>query len=210
MSLDSSKLLEEMLESEFKNLGISENNQISIKRYLGMLKAKDESTYEHCLRVGLLGEKIADYMHLDPRPLFYSGLLHDVGKLAIDRKILKKTSRFDEKDMKEMRKHPNFAYRLLKDIHEFSAEVALRHHRYQENPYPKKLPCNQKCPITNADINFYARLLALVDFYDAAKTRSNNKFKKRMDDIEIKSMILEKNPDQRVFIENLYKDGILV
>jgi len=206
--------LEDRLEREFAVLNINSENQNSIMTHLGLLKAKDHATYDHSIRVGLLASRIGKYIHLDPKALFYSGLLHDMGKLLIPPQTLQKTEEFDEQDMAEMRKHPEYTYQMLRGVHEFSAEVALRHHRYQESGYPKRLP-KSKVPFsvnTKLMIDFYGRILSLADFYDAIKSRINDKFgeKKKLTEEESRSILLMKNPDQRYLIEGLYSNGIFV
>ncbi len=204
--------LENELENAFAEYNVSPENQKSIKSFLELLQKKDESTYEHSIRVGVLGARIARHMHLDPKALLFSGLLHDTGKLLVPPETLKKTEGFNEKDRAIMNDHPGHSYELLRGIHEFSAEIALRHHRFQENGYPKKLPKPglRFSPNTCLMIDFFARILSLADFYDAVTTRVNDKFgeKKRMSPDEAKAILLMKNPDQKHLIQDLYTNGI--
>jgi hypothetical protein len=151
-------------------------------------------------------------MHLDEKVLLFAGSLHDIGKIMIDAEIIRKTQNFTEKNMEEMRKHPLYTYMLLRGIHEFSAEVALRHHRWQKNGYPKKLP-KFRIPFshnTELMIDFYARILSLADFYDSITTRVNEKFgeKRKLTQQEVKAITLAKNADQKHLIEDLYLNGI--
>mgnify|MGYP001578287878 CR=1 FL=1 len=204
--------LEEKLEYSYAELGVSEHNRGSINAFLAVIRQKDIPTYEHSVRVGLLSRRIAQHMHLDQNALFYAGTLHDVGKALIEPEILKKTEKFDERDMEQMRKHVEYSYQLLRGVHEFSAEIALRHHMFQEKGYPKRLP-KPKVPYsgnTQIMINFYARLLSLADFYDALTTRNNDKHgeKRKIGAIEAKQIMLDKNRDQKYLIEELYKIGI--
>ncbi len=204
--------LEELLQSEFIELGAKEDSIDSVTSLLQVLKIKDNSTYEHSMRVALLGSRIAKYMNLDPKVLLFAGALHDIGKILIPPEILQKTEGFDERDMRIMRKHPEYTYDILRGIHEFSAEVALRHHRYQKNGYPKKLP-RFKIDFstgTRTSIDFYARLLALTDFYDAVTSRINDKFgeRRKLTQEEAKSIMLMQNPDQRALVEKLYANAI--
>ncbi len=204
--------LEDELDAMFAGLGTKGENKELIDNYLRILKIKDQATYEHSIRVGLLGVKIARHMHLDPKALLFAGTLHDIGKILIMPETLKKTAGFNEQDMELMRKHPEYTYNLLRGIHEFSAEVALRHHRFQENGYPKRLP-KSKIPFsanTQIMIDFFARILSLADFYDAITSRVNDKFgaRRKLTNNEVKSIMLMKNTDQRYLIEDLYVNGI--
>lgn len=205
------KTLEEQLEEAFSELAISDNNKISITSYLTILKEKDLPTYEHCIRVGLLGGKIAKHLNLDPKAMFFAGALHDIGKILIEPEVLKKTSGFDEEDARKMQKHPEYSYSLLHGVHEFSAEIAVRHHMYQENSYPAELPA-PKIPFsdkTKALIEAYARLLAILDSYDAITTRHNDRFgTEKLAKRRIKEILLQKNPDKNELILELYSQKI--
>lgn len=202
--------LEEKLEKTYIELNISLENRRSIDHYLNLLKEKDKETYEHSIRVSLLGLSIAQYVHLDPKALFYAGILHDVGKLLIDKDLLKKKGRLNKKDMEKIRKHPEYAYNLLKGIYKFSAEIALRHHRFQKDSYPKKLPKSEiSLPITKKRIiNYYARLLSLADFYDALTSRTNKRYSENLKPKDMKKILLAKNSDQKKLILELYKSNI--
>jgi len=204
--------LENQLEGAFLNLNIAPEHRESITNHLNILKKKDETTYGHSIRVGLLSLKIGTYMSLDPKALFFAGTLHDIGKVLIDPEILKKTKGFGKKDMAEMKKHPEYAYKILRGVHEFSAEIAVRHHKYQEEGYPKKLPKPKISFSENTKlmIDFLGRILSLADFYDALTSRENDKFgeKRKMSKQEAKKILLEKNRDQGYLIENLYKNRI--
>jgi len=206
------RTLEEQLENEFLDLGISRKDRGSIKAPLIILRNKDIPTYEHSIRVGIISAEIARHMHLDPKVMFYAGVLHDIGKFLVPPEVLKKTEGFNEEDMKKIKKHPEYTYQVLRGIHEFSAEIALRHHRYQEKGYPKKLPKSNIpfSPNTKLMIDFFARILSLADFYDAISSRVNDKFgeKRKLTPEEVKSIILMKNPDQKYLINDLYADGI--
>jgi putative nucleotidyltransferase with HDIG domain len=205
------KNLEENLEKAYVQLGISQKHQGSINTYLTLLKLKDQDTYEHSIRVGLLGIKVAEHSSLDQKALFYAGTLHDIGKILISPEVLKKTKKFNKKDMKEMKKHAEYGYKLLTGVHEFSAQIALRHHKYQQEKYPKKLQRSKSefSKDTKTDINFYARILSVIDFYDAITTRDDHKFgKKKLNTEEIKKLLIKNHPDQGLLINKLYADKI--
>ncbi len=204
--------LERRLQERFNELGVNKENQDSVYSLLNPLKKKDIATYNHSIRVGLLGSQIARHMHLDEKALLFPGCLHDIGKEMVDPDLLKKTEGFDKKDMQKMKKHPEYSYMILKGIHDFSAEVALRHHIWQEKGYPGRFPKYGRTYSTNTRlmINFFARLLSLADFYDSASSRINDKFgeKRKLSPEEVKNMILVSNPDQKGLIEDLYVNGI--
>ena len=190
--------LENLVQKNFSELAIEQEYQDSIMTFLNLVKLKDIPTYTHSLRVGLKSRELADYMHLDPKAMFYAGLLHDVGKCAVDSDSLKKVEGFNEKDMKKMMEHPKAGYYMLKGIHDFSAEIILRHHWFQENGYPKRLPKSSidYSKNTQEKIDHYAMMLSLVDFYDSMSTRKNDKFGevRLPEPAEVKQVLLIKHP----------------
>ena len=203
--------LEENLEKSYAELEVSEKNQGSIGSYLNFLKLKDQKTYEHSVRTGLLGVEVAKHASLDEKAMLYAGLLHDVGKILIRTELLKKTGKFTKKEMKEMEKHVEYGYKLLSDIHDFSAEIALRHHKYQKHMYPKKA---YKSSVkfskgTVAKIDTHARIFAVIDFYDAVTNRDNERFGKKLSTEEAKQALLSSYPEHKKLIEGLYSNRIL-
>ncbi len=206
------KSLEDKLQVKMDKLEIDQTRQKSLRHYLDWIKKADKDTYKHSLRVGLLGARAAKVLDLDPNPLFYAGLLHDLGKVLIDPKVVKKQGKFSEKDMEEMKKHPLYGYYLLRQDHNFSAQILLRHHRFGPKEYPKNLPepkvsYNKE---TEKLIEKYAKILSIIDFYDAASTRID-----RTDDAKgkitragIYQMLAENYPDDRVIVDKLYKYNI--
>jgi len=208
----SSKTLDQRLNESFIELEISKEQQDSILLYLNLIKNRSTQTWEHSVRVGLTGKSIAEYTHIvEPKALYYPGLLHDVGKSLIHPLSLDKKQGFNDNDRKELSKHPIDGYRILKGIHDFSARVALTHHEFQgERSYPRKVPrlelnlLNQ----TQAMISYCARLISLIDFYDAATFRENDRYSpgkpRLLTNEEVKSDLIKHNPDQKYLIENLY------
>lgn len=205
--------LEEKLKRAYVANGITADKQASIDVYLRLLANKDPATYSHSIRVGILASEISEFLHLDSKALLYAGLLHDVGKALVNTETLTKTEGFGEKDYEEIKHHPNFSYRLLRGIHNFSADIAIRHHRYQTGAYPENLP-EYNLPYsmaTRSTIDFYAMVLSLADFYDAATMRVNDKHgeKRKLSKEELKSLMFDKHPHFRKLIGELYRNGIL-
>lgn len=207
--------LDQKLEESFAKYSIAEDQQTSLKLYLGLLRNKDVPTYEHSVRVGLKGVEVAEFTHvMDPKAMLYSGLLHDVGKCLTDDSSLKKTEGFDEKDMRELKRHPMDGYRVMKGIHDFAAEILVRHHAFgSDGGYPRQMPSGDIdfCKGTEVNIWYYARILSLIDFHDALMNRENDKFgdTPRLPTTEEgKAILLRANPDQEYLLNQLYEHGI--
>lgn len=206
----SNLFLEKRLKEAFIYLDISHTQQSSLKTYCDLMKLKDKPTYYHSLRVALYGIKIAEILHLEPKVLFYSGLLHDVGKALIDPKVLVKKKNFDKIDYEKIKKHPLYGYYLLKGIHDFSAEVILRHHRYIGKGYPEELPSSRLSSLsaTKVLIDYYSKILSIIDFYDAASTRHDKSGSRIATKREVRKSLNQHFPNQKELINICYKKGI--
>jgi len=200
--------LEERLEERFQELNIPKDDRIIIGALLFyVLKEHDEETYKHSVRVGLLCAEISEYLRLDTAELFYAGLLHDIGKTEVDAKILNEKDHFTDEYWEKTQQHTIHGHNLLKKTYPFTAEIVVRHHRYQENPYPDKLPKSEYKRKWRKQIKEYSKILALTDFYDALTTRHNKKFDNS--NMTYKEIMLKHRKDQSELIEQLFSEGIL-
>lgn len=204
--------LELMLNGIFVNLDINEFDQNIIKANLAKLREFHLMTYQHSVRTGFLMTAISEYVKKDKDIGFFSGLMHDIGKLYIGRKILNTSSGFGKKEMRKMRNHPVLGYNIMRTVHLYTAEIILRHHRYQEDAYPKQLPVTDSNFLRKkrVQIEEYARLLALADSYDAAKNRKND----RNGDVrslypeEVRGVLIKDYTNERDLILEFYDNGI--
>jgi len=91
-----------------------------------------------------------------------TGLMHDIGKIGINERILNSTGKLDVDELKEIRKHSEIGSRILGASGEFVeiAEVVLQHHeRWDGLGYPRGLK--------GEEISLNARIIAIADTYDA-------------------------------------------
>jgi putative nucleotidyltransferase with HDIG domain len=131
-----------------------------------LLAEKDESTEEHTRRVALLAVQVGEELGLAPgrlRALAIGGLLHDIGKLSVPEEILKKPGALDDDEFAVIRKHPDWGYKLLRELGGFSdaiRELVRSHHeRLDGKGYPRGLHARQ--------LDLDARILTVCDVYDA-------------------------------------------
>ncbi len=134
--------------------------------WLTRIKDQDEYTAEHSLRVCILAIGLGRQLGYDARKLELlgeCGLLHDVGKMLVPEEILNKPGKLSDAEFGIMQSHTTHGHRILseeKDVPEIIADTALYHHeRIDGNGYPESL--------IGSKIPTYARLIAIVDAYDA-------------------------------------------
>ncbi len=71
-----------------------------------------------------------------------AGLMHDIGKIGIEDKILNKRGKLTDKEYAEIKRHPGIAYRILNSVNDFSgiALYVLEHHeKWDRKCYPQGL-----------------------------------------------------------------------
>jgi putative nucleotidyltransferase with HDIG domain len=147
---------------------LPKGGQDAVKGLLECLKSVDPATYEHCLRVGEYSKKLARDLGLNEfqqKIAEYSGLLHDIGKMGIEKAVLLKPSRLDQYELELMKTHSCISEQIVKPLAEqqFFAQLlpAIRghHERVDGAGYPDKK--------SGDDISLYARVILVVDTYDA-------------------------------------------
>lgn len=112
---------------------------------------------------------------LDLNKLKMSGVLHDIGKIAINKEIIIKTEPLKDDDWTEIKRHPEVSYTILSSSNEYSifAEDVLYHHeRYDGNGYPKGLK--------GEEIPLNSRIISIADAYDSMT--SNRPYRQAMDE----------------------------
>jgi len=86
--------LEDALESAFQEYNIDEPYKGNIIDFLEMIRNNDPATYDTLYGSVILSSRVARFMHLDPKPALYGGVLHDVGKSTLDPELLRKGDNF--------------------------------------------------------------------------------------------------------------------
>ncbi|WP_296269854.1 HD-GYP domain-containing protein [Pseudomonas sp. UBA6323] len=166
-------LVEEISESVMRH----PNALISLAR----LKHADEYTYMHSVAVCALMIALARQLGLGEgavREAGLAGLLHDVGKMAIDQEVLNKPGKLSDAEFAAVRRHPEAGGEILlagKHVSALVLDVCLHHHeKIDGSGYPYGLQGEQ--------ISLFARMGAVCDVYDAIT--SNRPYKPGWDPAE--------------------------
>jgi len=137
----------------------------TINTIITTLHEKNKREELHSRRVSQLCEKMGEAMEYSEdkiKELKLVGLLHDIGKIAIEEGILNKPGKLTHDEWDEIKKHPEIGYRILSTVNDLSemAEYVLAHHeRWDGNGYPKGLKAEE--------IPVESRIIAIADTYDA-------------------------------------------
>ena len=133
------------------------------------VEAKDEYTQGHVERVSQLAIALGNKMGLSEREmesLRYGGILHDIGKIGIPKDILNKPGPLSDEEWKVMKNHPVAGYNIclpLKKNLGSALEIIRHHHEKRDGSgYPDG--------IKDEEISTAARIMAVVDIYDALVT----------------------------------------
>lgn len=130
------------------------------------LAQKDGYTEEHTRRVAMRAVQVGEELGLPPhrlRDLAIGGLLHDIGKLAVPDRILKKPGPLTDEEFEVIKRHPEWGRRLLGELGGFADGVrrlVLDHHeRLVGGGYPRGLG--------EESLELDVRILTVCDVYDA-------------------------------------------
>jgi len=141
------------------------------------IEMRDHYTVGHTWRVTNFALEMARYLGWDKEQLELcrmGGVLHDVGKIAVDDAILRKPGRLTEEEFAKMKVHPERGARMMQDVESLKPLIpyCLYHHeRYDGKGYPYGL-AGEAIPIEG-------RIIAVADTFDAMT--SNRPYRKGLD-----------------------------
>jgi HD-GYP domain-containing protein (c-di-GMP phosphodiesterase class II) len=100
-------------------------------------------------------------------------ILHDLGKIFVDKEILTKPGRLSDEEFEKMKAHPTMGYELVRTIaptlNKLIAHVAYQHHERQDGSgYPRGLMGDNTLGENNPNmIHDFGSICAVADIYDA-------------------------------------------
>ena len=172
-----------------------------------LAESRDNDTGDHLKRVQffcrLLAEKLSKHSKYRDRinedfieNLQRASPLHDIGKVGIKDAILLKPGKLTPEEFEEMKLHTSIGANTLKQVYQeypgnyfvkIGIEIAQSHHeKWDGSGYPEGL-CGDGIPLS-------ARIMALVDVYDAL--RSKRVYKEAYSNEKSREIIMQGNGKQ--------------
>ncbi|MFJ9820481.1 HD-GYP domain-containing protein [Streptomyces sp. NPDC101151] len=146
-------------------------HQATIRALVQAVDIKDGYTRGHSERVGQASVMIARELGMDDERvevLRFAGILHDVGKLGVPTRLLRKDGPLTPEERRIIELHPEYGHEMVRGISflgEARAAILHHHERLDGSGYPYGL--------VGAQIPECARVVAVADAFDAmTSTRS--------------------------------------
>ncbi len=149
----------------------AENRELflaSIRALAEAIDAKDPYTRGHSERVAAYAAPIAAEMGLPPAEVErvrLSALLHDVGKIGVDDRIIRKPTALSEEEFQIMKTHPIKGAAIMAAIPQLADVIPgmkYHHEKYSGGGYPEGLK--------GEEIPLQARIVTVADTFDAMTT----------------------------------------
>jgi hypothetical protein len=159
--------------AEVLGLVIGENKRIDLdpvrkleilEDLTGALEAKDPYTLGHSRRVARHVYRTAIAMGLTGHEIDHlrrAATLHDVGKIRIPDRVLRKPGRLDSSERDIIQEHPSLGADMVTGAAPRAVALAVRHHheRWDGAGYPDRLQ--------GEEIPLFSRIICVADAYDA-------------------------------------------
>jgi putative two-component system response regulator len=133
------------------------------------IEAKDYFTKGHIDRVSSLAVNLGIHIGLsgeDISTLEKGGALHDIGKIGVKDNILNKPGKLTPEEFEEIKKHPETGENICRPLISLKPVLPIikhHHEKFDGSGYPSGL--------AGEDIPLLARIMAIVDVYDALTSR---------------------------------------
>jgi diguanylate cyclase (GGDEF)-like protein/putative nucleotidyltransferase with HDIG domain len=180
-----------------ESLGISEDKR-KVEDFSRRLSVLNDRIREHCIEsahemlremernwdhISRHSERVSDFAEKLCRKLSLSddevnvikraALLHDIGMVGVDSRLLNKKGRLTKKEYEMVKKHSNIGVKLIEKTRLFEKELPIilyHHERYDGSGYPHKLKADE--------IPVGSRILAVAEAYE--RMTSDKPYKKAL------------------------------
>ena len=161
---DASKQAEEYMNKR-KLLEQKSYHNAILSSIMATMYARSQETEEHAQRLAGLCKMIGQVINLSQKSLDeleLLSMLHDIGKVGIDDRILNKPDSLTKEEWTVMKKHSEIGYRIVSatpDLASVAEYILCHHERWDGKGYPQGLKGDQ--------IPLLSRILAVADSFDA-------------------------------------------
>jgi putative nucleotidyltransferase with HDIG domain len=138
----------------------------ALEAFATAIDVKHVNIHGHSLRVGRYAQAIGEAMGMDPTEvasLRSAGYLHDIGKVAVDKRLFEKASKLDAEEYREMRDHTIVGHQIVSHVQfpwpQIPEIVRWHHERGDGSGYPDGLRADE--------MPQSVRIVALADTFDA-------------------------------------------
>ena len=182
VAIDNAQLFDGLQAS---NKELQDAYRATLEGWVHALDMRDKETEGHTQRVTTLTERLARSMGVGDEDLVHirrGALLHDIGKMAIPDGILLKPGPLTDDERELIKKHPVYAYDMLKQIDFLLPAIDIPHYHHEKwdgTGYPEGL--------RGESIPFPARIFPVIDVYDALV--SNRPYRKALPPEEVRERI---------------------
>lgn len=147
---------------------LNRDDVVSTRLLVNVLEKADSDGLKHAISVAEVAVRIADHYGFEQthsQSIWLAGLLHDIGKLGIPNEILRKRSSLTKGERRYAETHVRLGKYMIDRLFGSSAlgmTILSHHERFDGKGYPSGL--------AGEDIPLDARIIAIADFYDAARS----------------------------------------
>jgi putative nucleotidyltransferase with HDIG domain len=141
----------------------------ALEAFATAIDVKHINIHGHSLRVGRYAQAIGEALSMEPSEvaaLRSAGYLHDIGKVAVDKRLFGKPSPLDIEESRAMRDHTVVGHEIVSHVQfpwpQIPEIVRWHHERADGSGYPDGL--------RGEDMPLAVRIIALADSFDAMTT----------------------------------------
>jgi putative nucleotidyltransferase with HDIG domain len=138
----------------------------ALEAFATAIDVKHVNIHGHSLRVGRYAAAIGEAMGMDAgdvAALRSAGYLHDIGKVAVDRRLFSKPEALNPEEFREMADHTVVGHQIVSSVEfpwpKIHESVRWHHERSDGSGYPDAL--------VGAELPMPVRIMALADTFDA-------------------------------------------
>lgn len=181
----------------------------TLSTFASTVDLRDKPTSGHSSRVAHNARAIGIAVGLAQetlRAVYWAGLLHDLGKIAIPERILQKPGSLTPDEIVTMRRHSDVGANLLlsvsADLRQIADGVRAHHERWDGSGYPRQLE-GEAIPLVG-------RIVTIVDVFEALTC--NRPYRQPQPVTEVLEFVRERkgkwfDPDLVPLLEDLYWKG---